>query len=122
MHATLLALVLSIPGASAGRQDSWAFCGHCPAAAIHCPHDTPPVRCFRKPCAGCAGGVCLSCQQPYFGSAPYNYRVQFDYPWSQQPAYPFGCYESGQAMGEAAFTEPPLMGPNARKARTALKR
>jgi hypothetical protein len=36
----------------------------------------------------------LSCQQPYFGSVPYNYRVTFDYPWSQQPAYRFGDFLS----------------------------
>jgi hypothetical protein len=93
MHAALLAVVLLIPsecpqcqkGAGGG-----AYAARPAISALNCPHSTPPVRWYCKPCAGCAGGVCLSCQAPYYGSAPYKYRIAFDYPWSQAPAYPYG--------------------------------
>jgi len=92
MQAMFLALALALPGqcetCSPGGSARGAAGGRPAPAAVWCPHYTPPVRWFCKPCAGCAGDNCLSCQQPYFGSAPYNYRVQFDYPWSQEPVFP----------------------------------
>jgi hypothetical protein len=60
-----------------------------PPSAKYCYQWSAPTRCFCKACAGCGGNLCLSCSQPYFGSQPYNYRIQFDYPWSQRPAYPY---------------------------------
>ena len=110
MNATLLALILVLPG------DCDNF--HSAPKAVRCPHYTPPVRWYCKPCAGCAGGTCLSCQEPFFGSAPYNYRVQFDYPWSQQPVYPLGCFPTGSA-DEA---EEIILDSSSRKPRTTLKR
>jgi hypothetical protein len=92
-------------------------------AAVRCPNYTPPVRWYCKPCAGCAGGKCLSCQQPYFGSAPYSYRVQFDYPWSQQPAFPLKHYMyEPEVPIEEIQGEPEFIDQSARKVRTPLKR
>lgn len=93
MHAAIVALAVLIPGECAECNKAGAggayVSGRPSPQAVNCPYYTPPVRWYCKPCAGCAGGTCLSCKSPYFGSAPYNYRVQFDYPWSQRPVYPF---------------------------------
>lgn len=93
MQAAIIALALLAHGECTECEKPWATgsyaTGRPSPQAVRCPHYTPPVRWFCKPCAGCAGGTCLSCQAPFFGSAPYNYRVQFDYPWSQRPSYPF---------------------------------
>jgi hypothetical protein len=72
---------------------------------IYCPRYTPPVRWFCKRCAGCAGGNCLGTQPPYFGSQPYNYRVEFDYPWSQQPVSNPEFYESAYVEEEVLLDE-----------------
>ncbi len=38
----------------------------------------------------CDGGKCFSCQRPLWGPSapPFNYRLVFNYPWSQAPCYP----------------------------------
>ena len=125
MHALIITLALAVPGE----------CEHCQAAGMHggyratrsaplavyCPNYTPPVRWFCKPCAGCAGGNCLSCQQPYLGSAPYNYRVQFDYPWSQEPAYPLHFHEPHPASEEVEIIEESLpFDPTAQRSKPAI--
>jgi len=39
----------------------------------------------------CDGGKCFSCRQPLYGSPsapPFDYRLIFNYPWSQAPSCP----------------------------------
>ncbi len=60
-------------------------------------HPAPPAPGQPIPASGyywtccrnaCGGGTCCNCNRFTGGICGYNYRVQFDYPWSQQPAYP----------------------------------
>jgi hypothetical protein len=52
--------------------------------------------------------------------------VEFDYPWSQQPVYPFACMEPqpmfDERPTELETIEGEPMGPSASKPRTLLKR
>jgi len=140
MQIMLLAVILAAPadahcppgtGASVAGQRRQA------PYAVNCPNYTPPARWYCKRCAGCAGQNCLATQQPYFGSAPYNYRVQFDYPWSMRPAYAMGQFSPApeffeEVPLEAEQIEPaPLEAvpleeasrePSARKPRSTLRR
>lgn len=38
----------------------------------------------------CDGGKCFSCQRPLFGPSapPFDYRLIYNYPWSQKPCCP----------------------------------
>lgn len=133
MHAMLLALVVVVPGQCKDCENAGAGGVYRSSpAAVNCPRFTPPVRWYCKPCAGCAGGTCLATQQPYINSAPYSYRVEFDYPWSQQPAYMFWQGQPGPFIEEGPVPtlvpeletiEAPLpVGPSSRKPATTLRR
>lgn len=132
MQLMLLAVLLAAPAdadypptapaAVQRRQAPWA---------VSCPNYTPPARWFCKRCAGCAGGNCLSTQQPYIGSVEYNYRVQFDYPWSMRPAYAMEQFMPQtqfieEVPVEGEFIETPVeearREPSSRKPRTTLRR
>lgn len=58
-----------------------------------CEQDGRPPRqgvCFRH---ACDGGQCFSCRRPLYGPSapPFDYRLIYNYPWSQQPCYPPRC-------------------------------
>ena len=125
MHAIVLAVAALLPCECKECQayGAGAYTNGRPApAAVRCPNYTPPVRWYCKRCAGCAGDKCLASQEPYFGSAPYSYRVQFDYPWSQQPAYRHPMMPAEEFFeGEEVPAEPEVIEYSARKVKTPLK-
>jgi hypothetical protein len=125
MHAIVLALAALLPCECKECQANGAGAstnGRPAPAAVRCPNYTPPVRWYCKRCAGCAGEKCLACQSPYFGSAPYNYRVQFDYPWSQQPAYRHHMMEPEAFLdGEEVPAGPEVIEYSSRKAKVPYK-
>jgi hypothetical protein len=56
-----------------------------------CGPDGQPLRLGPVYHHACDGGKCFSCQRPLFGgpsAPPFNYRLIFNYPWSQAPCYP----------------------------------
>jgi hypothetical protein len=50
---------------------------------------TPRLYALPKAIVGCAGQYCLSCNRPLLPGAPmFDYRTDFNYPWSQVPCAP----------------------------------
>jgi hypothetical protein len=114
MQILLLAVILAAPAQNcgpAGASGQALGTRRQAPQAVNCPNYTPPARWYCKPCAGCAGQKCLATQQPYFGSAPYNYRVQFDYPWSMRPAYAMGQFSPVSEILEEVPVEGELIEP-----------
>lgn len=79
------------------------------AMFVTCVHPAAPPPGQPMPASGyywtccrnaCGGGTCCNCNRFTGGVCGYNYRVQFDYPWSQQPAYPPLAMTPHQPMEE----------------------
>jgi hypothetical protein len=69
-------------------------------------------------CAGCVGQNCFSITRPYLPGVPvYNYRQDFNYPWSQEPCWmppPGAGFEPAYEPGDVP-EEVPLPAVEARR-------
>jgi hypothetical protein len=129
LHVAILTLALvsgecpdcQRPGASPGLRNTPNRPGatDLPMAAALVP--PPPV--LRYPsifymlpcaCAGCVGQNCFSITRPYLPGVPvYNYRRDFNYPWSQEPCWmppPAAAFDgpSEPGVGPEEVPLPPL--------------
>jgi hypothetical protein len=80
----------------------------------HLPWRPRYVQLIPRPIVGCVGQNCASCDIPlYPGAVRFDYRTDFDYPWSQAPCVPPVAAAYPEYGPDGPLLEPLDDGPSA---------